>query len=126
MGDVTNQGAYSIPTAFYPSPEYQENDADDNQYTFIEGNDYFPEMLVGRLSFNDIAEFMAMSNKSVIYEKTPYMSNTNWMKRGLAVAGNYAEGGLRPSTPVEMSRWLRDKMLNFGYTAVDTVFYPPT
>ena len=126
LGDVTNQGAYSIPTAFYPSPEYQENDADDNQYTFIEGNDYFPEMLVGRLSFNDIAEFMAMSNKSVIYEKTPYMSNTNWMKRGLAVAGNYAEGGLRPSTPVEMSRWLRDKMLNFGYTTVDTVFYPPT
>ena len=126
LGDVTNQGAYSIPTAFFPSPEYQEYDADDNQYTYIEGNDYFPEMLVGRLSFNDISEFMTMVNKSEIYEKSPYMSNTNWMTRGLAVAGNYAEGGLRPTTPIEMSRWLRDKMLNYGYATVDTVFYPPT
>ncbi|MBW6513649.1 MAG: T9SS type A sorting domain-containing protein [Candidatus Syntrophosphaera sp.] len=124
LGDVT--GSYSIPTAFYPSPEYQENDADDHQYTLLDGDDYFPEMLVGRLSFNDIAEFMTMANKSVSYEKTPFMTNTAWMTRGLAVAGNYAEGGLRPITPVQMSRWLRDKMLNYGYAAVDTVYYPPT
>ncbi len=126
LGDVTNQGSYTIPTAFYPSPEYAENDADDHQYTLLEGDDYFPEMLAGRLSFNDISEFMTMVNKSVSYEKTPYMANTAWMTRGLAVAGNYAEGGLRPITPVQMSRWLRSKMLDYGYAAVDTVFYPPT
>ena len=124
LGDVS--GSYSIPTAFFPSPEYAENDADDHQYTLIEGDDYFPEMLVGRFSFNDIAEFMTMANKTVVYEKTPFMGNTNWMTRSLAVAGNYAEGGLRPTTPVHMSRWLRDKMLTHGYAQVDTVFYPPT
>lgn len=124
LGDVS--GSYSIPTAFFPSPEYNENDADDQQYTLIEGDDYFPEMLVGRFSFNDIAEFMTMANKTVLYEKTPFMGNTNWMTRGLAVAGNYAEGGLRPTTPIHMSRWLRDKMLSHGYAQVDTVFYPPT
>ncbi len=124
LGDVS--GTYSIPCAFYPSPEYAENDADDHQYSLLEGDDYFPDILVGRLSFNDVAEFMTMANKSLSYEKTPYMTNTNWMTRGLAVAGNYAEGGLRPITPVQMSRWLRNKMLDYGYAQVDTVFYPPT
>ena len=126
LGDVDGYGSYTIPTAFYPSPEYAENDADDHQYTLLEGDDYFPEMLVGRLSFNDISEFMTMANKTVTYEKSPSMANTNWMTRGLAVAGNYAEGGLRPITPVQMSRWLRNKMLDYGYATVDTVFYPPT
>jgi hypothetical protein len=123
-GDVN--GTYSIPTAFYPSPEYAENDADDHQYTLIEGDDYFPEMLVGRFSFNDIAEFMTMANKTILYEKQPFMTDTTWMRKGLVVAGNYAEGGLRPTTPIHMSRWLRDKMLDYGYTQVDSVFYPPT
>ncbi len=126
LGDVTGQGSYTIPTAFFPSPEYAENDADDHQYTLLEGDDYFPEMLVGRLSFNDISEFLTMASKTVSYERQPFMNNTAWMTRGLAVAGNYAEGGLRPITPVQMSRWLRDKMLDHGYAAVDTVFYPPT
>ncbi|MDZ4182911.1 MAG: C25 family cysteine peptidase, partial [Candidatus Cloacimonadaceae bacterium] len=124
LGDVT--GSYSIPTAFFPSPEYAENDADDHQYVLLDGDDYFPEMLVGRFSFNDISEFMTMANKTVVYERSPFMTDPSWMRRGLAVAGNYAEGGLRPITPVQMSRWLRNRMLDYGYTQVDTVFYPPT
>jgi len=124
LGDVS--GAYPIPTNVYTSPDGLEQDADDNFYTMLEGDDYFPEMLVGRFSFGDISEFLVLSNKTIYYEKTPYMSNTNWMRRGLTVAGNYAEGGLHPVTPVQMSRWLREKMLSKGYAQVDTVFYPPT
>ena len=124
-GDVN--GTFAIPTNFYPSPEYaSENDADDHYYVTFEGDDYFPEMLVGRFSFSDLSEFVTMANKTIYHEKTPFMNNTAWMKRNLVVAGNYAEGGLRPSTPVSMSRWLRNKMLNTGYAQVDTVFYPPS
>ncbi len=32
-GDVT--GTYSIPTNYITSPEYAENDADDNYYTML-------------------------------------------------------------------------------------------
>jgi hypothetical protein len=124
LGDVT--GSYPIPTNIYSSPDGLEQDADDNFYTMLTGEDYFPEMLVGRFSFGDISEFLTISNKTIYYEKTPYMTNTAWMKKGLTVAGNYAEGGLHPVTPVQMSRWLREKMLSKGYTQVDTVFYPPT
>ncbi|MFO7660219.1 MAG: C25 family cysteine peptidase, partial [Candidatus Cloacimonadaceae bacterium] len=126
LGDVT--GTYAIPTNIYPSPPTAppENDADDNFYTMLLGDDYFPEMISGRFSFGDISELLTMTNKTIAYEKTPYMANTNWMHRSLVVAGNYAEGGLRPVTPVWMSRWLREKMLSKGYAQVDTVFYPPT
>ena len=124
MGDTV--GSFSVPTNFFPSPEYAENDADDQYYALLEGDDYFPEMLVGRFSFNDIMEFLVMSKKTIRYESQPYMEDTAWMKRALAIAGNYAEGGLRPSTPVLMSRWFRDRFLDYGYAQVDTVFYPPS
>jgi len=124
MGDTV--GNFSIPTNFYPSPEYNENDADDQYYTLLEGDDYFPEMLVGRFSFNDIMELIIMLEKTVRYEREPFMTDTSWMKRGLAIAGNYAEGNLRPTTPVWMSRWFRDRLLDFGYAQVDTVFFPPS
>ncbi|MDD4231893.1 MAG: C25 family cysteine peptidase [Candidatus Cloacimonetes bacterium] len=126
LGDTV--GTYSIPTNFYPSPEYQENDADDQFYSLLEGDDYFPEMLVGRFSFTSIMEFIVMITKSINYERNPYMgenqNDTAWMTRALAVAGNYAEGTLRPTTPVWMSRWLRERLLDYGYAQVDTVFYP--
>ncbi|HNQ43866.1 MAG TPA: C25 family cysteine peptidase, partial [Candidatus Cloacimonadota bacterium] len=117
-------GTYTIPTNFYPSPEYVENDADDQYYALLEGDDYFPEMLVGRFSFNAVSEFLVMASKTIKYEREPFMEDSSWMTRGLVVAGNYAEGGLRPITPVQMSRWLRDKMLTKGYAQVDSVFYP--
>ncbi|GAB1468815.1 hypothetical protein MASR2M64_15700 [Candidatus Cloacimonadota bacterium] len=123
-GDTT--GNFPIPTNFYPSPEYPENDADDNYFVTLEGDDYFPEMLAGRFSFDNISEFVTLVNKTIAYEKPPNLNNTDWMKRNLVVAGNYAEGNLRPSTPVSMSQWLRNKMLNYGYAQVDTVFYPPS
>jgi hypothetical protein len=120
-------GNFAIPTNFYPSPEYaSENDADDQYYVTLDGNDYFPEMLVGRFSFNDVSQFLTIIGKTIYYEKPPFTSNTAWMKRSLVVAGNYAEGGLRPTTPVYMSRWLRNKMLDYGYTQVDSVFFPPS
>lgn len=124
LGDVT--GSFAIPTNIYNSPDGIEQDADDNYYTMLLGDDYFPEMLPGRFSFGDISELLVMMNKTISYERAPFMTNTNWMNRSLVVAGNYAEGGLRPVTPIWMSRWLREKMLSKGFAQVDTVFYPPT
>lgn len=124
LGDVS--GSYTIQTNIYTSPDGTEHDADDNFYTMLAGNDYFPEMISGRFSFGDLNELLVMISKTIAYERNPSMANTNWFRRSLVVAGNYAEGGLRPVTPVWMSRWLREKMLSKGYTAVDTVFYPPT
>jgi len=124
LGDVS--GSFTIPTNIFTSPDGTENDADDNFYTMLTGDDYFPEMIPGRFSFNDLSEYQTIANKTIYYEKNPYMTSTAWMSKALVVAGNYAEGSLQPVTPINTSRWLREKLLAKGYTQVDTVFSPPT
>ncbi|MBN2829116.1 MAG: gingipain R, partial [Candidatus Cloacimonetes bacterium] len=97
FGDTT--GEYALPTNYYQSPDGTENDADDNYYTMIEGDDSMPEILVGRMSFNDLGQLLTMINKTRIYESDPFMADPSWLNKALMVAGNYAEGGLQPSTP---------------------------
>lgn len=129
LGDTS--GSFVIPTNMFISPDGTENDADDNFYTLLAGDDddYFPEALIGRFSIGDPLSLGTQAFKTVNYEKSPNIGpedDTEWMTKALVVAGNYAENNLQPSTPVRMSRWVREKFLEKGYTAVDTVFYPPT
>ena len=49
-----------------------------------------------------------------------------YKRQGLIVAGNYANTYPIPITPKWTSYWLRDELLDYGYSDVDTVFYPPT
>lgn len=129
LGDTS--GSFIIPTNMFVSPDGTENDADDNYYTLLEGDDddYFPEALIGRFSIGDPLSLLTQTYKTITYERDPVIeagADNAWMTKALVVAGNYAENNLQPSTPVRMSRWVREKFLEKGYTQVDTVFYPPT
>ncbi len=124
LGDTI--GELSIPTNMYISPDGTENDADDNFYTMLEGDDYFPEAMIGRFSANDTSQLLTMIIKTRNYERNQLSDNNEWMHKSLVVAGNFAEGQLQPSTPVRMSKWIRERMFEAGYAQVDTVFYPPT
>ncbi|MEA1971792.1 MAG: C25 family cysteine peptidase [Candidatus Cloacimonadota bacterium] len=120
MGDV--DGTYEIPATYIVSSETGENDITDHNYTLIEGDDYFPELLIGRISVDSPMQLVTVLNKTINYEKNPSMSNTDWMEKALLVAGNFSDSGAHPITPVWTSIWLQNKMLNQGYTQVDTVF----
>ncbi|MCK4339606.1 MAG: hypothetical protein KAW87_06440, partial [Candidatus Cloacimonetes bacterium] len=120
IGDVS--GGFALPSFYFGS----ESNVSDHPYTLLEGNDYFPEMIVGRISIVSINQLISIINKIFVYEKTPYIAEPDWLTRALLVAGNYSSSPPTPTTPVKVSRWLREKMLNYGYTQVDTVFYPPT
>ncbi len=118
IGDVV--GSLSCPT-FYTS---LDNNVTDLPYTLIEGDDFLPEMIVGRVSINVLDHALSIFSKTIKYERTPYMADTAWFNRALVVAGNYGQP-IVPVTPVLMSKWLRDQFVNHGYTTVDTLFYPP-
>jgi len=89
------------------------------------GDDYFPEMLVGRFSIDSMIELITMMNKVITYEKNPYMEDPTWLTRALLIAGNYSTTPPIPSTPVTVTQWLRDKMYDYGYTHIDEIYYPP-
>ncbi len=128
-GDTS--GTLVIPTNMFISPDGTENDADDNFYTLLEGDDddYFPEALIGRFSIGDPLSLAIQTNKTIVYERDPNIepgADNDWMTKALVVAGNHAENNLQPSTPVRMSRWVRERFLENGFAQVDTVYYPPT
>jgi hypothetical protein len=101
------------------------NDATDLPYGLIDGDDYFPEILVGRFSVNNSTELATLVNKTIKYERNPYMTETDWMTRSLVVAGNYSSTPPIPITPVLFSKWLVNLFYDSGYTEVDTVFWKP-
>ncbi len=114
--------------ASLPMPAFYSgdlNDATDQPYGQIEGDDYFPEILVGRLSVGNSTELATIVNKTIAYERDPYMAETDWLTRATVIAGNYASTLPIPITPVLFSEWLVRLFYDYGYTEVDTVFWRP-
>ncbi len=88
-----------------------EQDVTDWPYAYIEGDDYLPEVFIGRMPAGEDSEVMKASRRVITYEKTPFLvdNETRW-RSAVLVAGNYAEGGLTPYTPVSTSEWLADRL----------------
>ncbi len=95
----------------------------DHYYSMLEGDDYFSEVLVGRLSAASEAELNVIVAKILGYERNPYLDETEWFERALMVGGNYPS---YVTTAVLTKKWVRDQLLAEGFSQVDTVFYPPT
>ncbi len=120
IGDVDD--AYALP-AFSYGPE---NDVSDLPYVLIDGgpDDYFPEAFIGRWPVDTAQELAKVIVRTINYSRTPDVAS-GYLERALVTAGNYADTGTI-LTPVWTSLWLRDELYDFGYSNVDTVFYPPT
>jgi hypothetical protein len=122
FGDTT--GEFAIPTNYYQSPDGAENDADDNYYSMIEGDDSLPDTIIGRISFNNIQQLLTIVNKTKNYERNPFIGDYSWFNKALMVAGNYAEGGLQPSTPTLTCDFYAEIFEGDGFD-VNKVYYPP-
>ena len=96
-------------------------DPTDHPYSTLEGDDYFSDVLVGRLSVSSYSEALIIYNKIVHYEKNPYMLETDWYKSILAVAGNYDDTSSPPITPCQTAWWMADYFLDHGFTTADTI-----
>ena len=125
VGDTHIQGIGEFPSFYKQPPDGSDSDVTDHPYSLIEGDDYFPDLFVGRLSVDTINDLVVTVNKILKYEREPYKGQTDWYKSALLVAGNYAETPPIPTTPRLTTLWLREKMLAQGYGRIDTVFYPP-
>ncbi|MEC7735815.1 MAG: C25 family cysteine peptidase [Candidatus Neomarinimicrobiota bacterium] len=119
IGDV--DGFAEIPS-FYFGPE---NDVTDQEYTHILGDDHIPDIFIGRLSIDSLSDLAVIMSKTIQYARDPLAYDESWLDRGLIVAGNYSNTYPIPITPKWTSYWLRDELLDYGYSQIDTVFYPP-
>ena len=88
VGDANS--SFMIPT-FYENygGEYV---CGDNPYTLLDGDDIFPDALVGRLSFNTFLELQTEIAKILYYEQDPLMYGEDWLNRVLLVGDPYGSG----------------------------------
>ena len=96
----------------------------DYSYTLLDGDDFLAELLIGRLPANTSGELNTMIAKILGYERDPYMDETSWFTRALMVAANYPIGMM--TTPIPTKQLVKERLLEYGFNTVDTVYYPPT
>ncbi len=81
VGDAN--GSYAIPTWNETWSGY--NGEGDQPYSQLAGNDVLADVIMGRLSFNNTAEFQTLISKIINYESNPYTATTSWYRRALLV-----------------------------------------
>lgn len=68
--------------------------AADNRYVAVDGDDWLPDMLIGRLPVNSLAEAQTVVGKIVGYEATPFLGDWNGrftlVSDNTDAAGNFA------------------------------------
>ena len=93
----------------------------DHPYSMVDGDDFLPDLHVGRLPARNLADAENMVARIIRHEQSPYTDEgTEWFARGLVVGGNQPT-----ETPVPVSRWCREQMLEIGFTKVDSLYFPP-
>lgn len=97
----------TYPDYSFPNEDY---------FVEIDGNDYFPELFIGRMPNQNDSKLQVMTNKFRTYEKTPYTNDTTWFKKGTVCSNNaYA-------SQVETKRFAYHEMMDNGdFFSVDTM-----
>ncbi|MDO9577071.1 MAG: C25 family cysteine peptidase [Candidatus Cloacimonadales bacterium] len=119
VGDVN--GSVQLPS-FFVEGTYTPWDVSDHPYTLLAGDDYFPDILIGRISVQSSSELNTVVNKIVSYELNPYIA-TSWTTKGLMVS--YVQNWYWEFfSPRETVMEVREKLLDYEFTAVDTFIDP--
>ena len=119
FGDVS--GSFQIPTFYVNGSSISPNCATDHAYTLLQGDDYFPDILIGRISFHSQNELMTIVSKIINYEKYPYLE-TDWFTNALMVG--YIDEFQNLYSPYETLMEVKNKLHNFNYTKVDAFISP--
>jgi len=98
-----------------PSWSFQGN-VTDLPYALLDGDDWFPDVMIGRFSVSNQSECQAMVAKTVAYEQAPHTDDTAWFTRSVMVAGQYAS-----TTPMHTVRFCGEQLASLGFDPIDPV-----
>ena len=107
-----------IPGHYIQNPQ-GDNLVTDHPYALLEGDDSFPELMVGRLSVDTVSELVSFTAKIVAYESSPYMEETAWFERALMISTNWGAASAQAT-----KEWVADKLIESGFDQVLTAYHP--
>jgi uncharacterized cupredoxin-like copper-binding protein len=113
VGDVG--GTYNIPT-FYITYYSAEGD---HPYSQLEGGDILADVILGRISISSIADLQTYVAKVLLYEKEPFMDETDWYNSSLMVGDPTYSG---PST-IFTNQSIVEMMQQYAPNIVATEIY---
>ena len=87
----------------------------DHEYSTLEGNDYLPDVAIGRFSVRTTAELQVVVDKSLKYETDPNLGESDWFTEGTTMSGSDYVDDRNADT-------CRNVLLDHGYTQVDRFF----
>ncbi len=125
VGDVNLSGGIILPTFRVENPGHAgEDDVTDLPYVLLEGDDYFPDAFIGRISSDSPTTTDA---RKVFYRTMDYeqgLGNIDWdnFHRATLFAGNFGDGNNQVLSPVETTRWLGERLREKGYD-VEEFYY---
>jgi hypothetical protein len=123
VGGSREGNSYQIPPFMVQVPPSLQGggtfDATDFQYGVVEDTDFFPEMIVGRFSVSSINDINAIFPKTRFYEQGNFTNTNNWLSRATVIAANYGPGGVQPTTPILMSRWIAETLRSHGFQTTE-------
>ncbi len=64
----------------------------DNKYSYIVGNDHYPDIFMGRFSAETVAQVETQVQRTIDYEKTPFTGETEWYSKSISVGSNQGAG----------------------------------
>jgi hypothetical protein len=82
----------------------------DLPYQLLDGDDWLPDVMLGRFSVANQTECQALVAKTVYYEQSPYLDQTAWFTRGVMVAGQYGS-----TTPMHTVRYCGEQLGRLGF-----------
>ncbi|MBR9920507.1 MAG: T9SS type A sorting domain-containing protein [Bacteroidetes bacterium] len=74
------------------SPETNAGDACDHCYAYQAGNDHFADLFVGRFNAENIGHVQTMVDRTMNYEKAPYMDGADWFSVAAGCGSNEGPG----------------------------------
>ncbi len=101
---------------------YASGGASDPSYSYIVGNDHYPDLFVGRFSAQNVGQVETQVERSVEYEKNPQAS-ADWYHKGIGIASNQGPGDDGEYDDEHIDN-IRDDLLGHTYTIVDQIYDP--
>ena len=100
----------------YPISTYTiQGGSGDNEYQYIEGNDFLPEIFIGRISVSSSSDISNIINKTLVYEKAE-SQNDYWYERA-ALVGDPSSSGI---STVTTNQYIQNVMEVHGMTDIQT------
>lgn len=96
-------------------------EASDPSYAKVAGNDYYPDIFVGRFSAENVSHVQTQVQRVLNYEKNP--SGTNWFRCASGIASDEGPGHFGEYDYQHMNN-IRNDLLANGYITVDQIYDP--